>query len=170
MHRTAYIGIGSNLGDRLAHCKHALELLADRSDIRILRISPWYESDAETLDGAAAPQPPYLNGVVSIATRLTPEALLDALQEIELSLGRPRVRAKGEPRTIDLDLLLLDAERRATQTLALPHPGLSKRSFVLQPLCDIAPHVVDPESGLSAQTLLERSRERGTPQQLRRLS
>jgi 2-amino-4-hydroxy-6-hydroxymethyldihydropteridine diphosphokinase len=152
----AYIGIGSNLGDRQRHCERAIELLSQRSDLTLLRVSPWYESEATTVEGEPSDDPRYLNGAAALQTALSPEQLLSVLLDIEAVLGRPHHRTKGTPRTIDLDLLLVGNEQRATATLTLPHPRLSKRTFVLQPLCDIAPHALDPESGLSIRALLER--------------
>lgn len=152
---TAFIGIGSNEGDRLANGQRAIALLSQDEHIRVIAASPWYESEAMAGD-LPAPHPPYLNAAVCLSTSLAPEELLLALIEIERTLGRPHPRPKGKPRTIDLDLLLYDQLALEQPALRIPHPELHKRLFVLLPLCAIAPEVVHPVSGLTMQELLDR--------------
>ncbi|MBN1282914.1 MAG: 2-amino-4-hydroxy-6-hydroxymethyldihydropteridine diphosphokinase [Proteobacteria bacterium] len=147
---TAYIGIGSNLGDRLRNCRAAIDRLASYPEINITRVSRWYETGAIPALQAGAKLPDYVNGAAEIETSLSPEGLLATLQEVEAGMGRTLPRPKGQPRTMDLDLLLFGAETVDMPGLAVPHPGLSKRLFVLLPLCDIAPDAVDPRSGLTA--------------------
>ena len=150
---TAYIGIGSNIGDRLQNCKAAIDLLKLYPEIKVTRVSRWYKTEAVTLTCGAAVQPDYINGAAEIATSLSPEALLARLMEVEARMGRPKHRPKGEPRTIDLDLILYGNAMIEQNGLTVPHPGLPKRLFVLVPLCDIAPDVVDPRSGLTLSEL-----------------
>lgn len=161
MKHTAFIGIGSNLGDRSEYCRHAIELLGGRNDIRIERVSPWYESDAVPVSGSfAEEQPPYVNGVAKIITTLSARELFSAMMDVEASLGRPRPRPKGAPRTIDLDLLLYDDAVIDEPDLKIPHPEIAKRTFVLVPLCDISPDAIHSLSGQSARELLRVCREK----------
>jgi 2-amino-4-hydroxy-6-hydroxymethyldihydropteridine diphosphokinase len=166
LHHTAFIGIGSNLGDRLANCRRAVELMREANGIRVENVAPWYESDALILPEAPQEgQPAYVNGAVRLATSLSPEDLLDVLQRIEAGMGRPASHPKGAPRTIDLDLLFYDGLVMVTPRLVVPHPELAKRLFVLLPLYAIASHVRDPRSGLMIRELLnavERSLRKDT--------
>jgi len=162
MGHTAYISIGSNLGDRLENCKKALDILDCLEGISVLGVSRWYESEAETVDGESLPdEPAYINGAAEIRTSLEPAGLLARMLETEERLGRPRERKKGARRTVDLDLLLFGDELKNTPKLILPHPALAKRLFVLRPLCDIAPDALEPASGKTAETLLREALARG---------
>ena len=168
--QTAYLGLGSNLGDRHATLSTALARLASAPEVRIARVSPTYETAALTLPGQS-PQPDYLNLVVELETTLTPHALLDVCLGIEQSLGRVRHERWG-PRTLDLDVLLIhdtpppsrssrgnEAVPSApialsTSRLTLPHPRLHERAFVLAPLADLAPDLL--LSGLPIRAHLAR--------------
>lgn len=145
---TAYIGLGSNLGDRLGNLQAALKALSARGLEPAARSSV-YESDA-----LGPPQPDYLNAVVSVPTSLTPRELLEALLAVEAELGRHRGQRWG-PREIDLDLLLYGDEMVEEDGLTVPHPEMTKRSFVLLPLLEIAPDL-DLPSGEPATAFLER--------------
>ncbi len=136
---TAYMGMGSNLGERLSLLQRSLELLQQEYPISISTVSPLYET--EPVGGP--PQGLYLNACAAIETALPPVLLLRAMQEVEIKLGRVRTRRWG-PRTLDLDLLLYDTLIMHTPTLVLPHPRMTERLFVLSPLCDIAPNLVIP--------------------------
>ena len=149
---TAYIGIGSNLGDRERHIAMALALLNAHPSIDAIAQSQWREYEALTLEGEELP--PYLNGAAEINTDLTPQELLDACQSIERELGRPADHGKWQPRTIDLDIVLYDSVILETPNLTIPHAELTKRVFVLEPLCDIAPDLVIPGIGKTAQELV----------------
>lgn len=149
---TAYIGIGSNLGDREKHIAMALALLNAHPSIDAIAQSQWREYEALTLEGEELPA--YLNGVVEIHTDLTPQELLDVCQSIERELGRPADHGKWQPRTIDLDILLYNSVILETPNLTIPHSELAKRVFVLEPLCDIAPDLVVPNCGKTAQELV----------------
>jgi 2-amino-4-hydroxy-6-hydroxymethyldihydropteridine diphosphokinase len=149
---TAYIGIGSNQGDRLSYCREALRLLGQREGIDVSNVSRWYESDA-LLDHSPSDQPPYINAAARLNTSLSPESLISVLIAVEASLGRPHPRPRGEPRTIDLDLLLYDDLVIDTPALTIPHPQMTKRMFVLAPMCDIAPHLIHPLTGHSLSQL-----------------
>jgi 2-amino-4-hydroxy-6-hydroxymethyldihydropteridine diphosphokinase len=145
---TAYIGLGSNLGDRLGNLQAALKALSARGLEQVARSSV-YESDA-----LGPPQPDYLNAVVSVPTSLTPRELLEVLLAVEAELGRHRGQRWG-PREIDLDLLLYGDEMVEEDGLTVPHPEMTKRSFVLLPLLEIAPDL-DLPSGEPAAAFLER--------------
>lgn len=133
----AYLGLGSNLGDRAALIGEALAGLRAWPAIRVANASSLYE----TAPWGDPDQPDYLNAAVEIETVLSPLALLDACQEIERDLERVRGRRWG-PRTIDIDILDYDGVARADERLTLPHPRLCERAFVLVPLAEIAPDLV----------------------------
>ena len=129
-----YIGFGSNLGDRMANCRSALEALGGLPNTQITTVSSIYETEPVCAQG-----PWFLNGVVELSTALGPEELLESCQQVEVLLGRPDVRSPAAPRTIDLDLLLYGEEVFNTPTLKIPHPRMHERAFVLIPLAEIAP-------------------------------
>lgn len=137
---TAYVGIGSNLPERAAHLTHALHRLDEVATVS--GASGVYESDAV---GCPA-QPSYLNMVARLETELGPEALLERLQGIEAERGRER-SFKNAPRTLDLDLLLHGDHRLDLPGLTIPHPRMTKRAFVLVPLLELDPGLVEPHSG-----------------------
>lgn len=128
-----FIGIGSNLGDRLKNVKQALQDLGSRAEVRVLAVSSLLETKPQ-----AAPGPDYINGVVKIDTDLEPTELLAVLQQIEESLGRERP-FKGAPRTIDLDILLYADRVLNTPQLSIPHPKMLERDFVIKPLLELEP-------------------------------
>ena len=154
----AFIGIGSNQGNRMANCAKALDLLSAEKGIEVVRVSRWYESEAVT-DTPPFGQPPFINAAASISTSLRADELMAVLLRIESKLGRPHPRPKGEQRTIDLDLLLYDDLTLHIDGLDLPHPELPKRLFVLLPLCDIAPDAVHPAIGLTVRDLAARCQQ-----------
>ncbi len=135
---TAYIGLGSNLGDKKRNLQAALAKLAARK-IRIQRVSSFLETEPY----GVTDQPRFLNAVCSVQTELAPVQLLRVLLATEEELGRVRLRHWGE-RTIDLDLLMYDDLCMNTLELKLPHPDLQNRDFVLLPLAEIAPELVHP--------------------------
>jgi len=137
---TAYIALGSNLGDRAANLEFAVARLRHTPGIEVIRISSSLENPAI---GGPDDSPPFLNAAVEIRTTIAPHALLKRLLEIERELGRTR-RQKWEPRTIDLDLLLYGDQILSSQELIVPHPLMHERRFVIQPLAEIAPNVVHP--------------------------
>lgn len=142
----AFIGIGTNLGDRLRNADRAIERLAGLGTIArrssYYRTLPWGERD----------QPWYLNAVALIETALAPAELLERLRSIEAELGRKRGTRWG-PRVIDLDLLLYDDVRIATPELCIPHPRLHERAFVLIPLSEIDDRFKPPRDALDAEEL-----------------
>lgn len=152
MSERAYIGIGSNLGDRIERCQDAIRAVSEIVGITMIRVSSLYET---------APVPPasggwFINGVVSGMTTLSPEALLCELQRIEQRMGRAAERARGEDRSIDLDLLLMESRVVTRPHFVLPHPRLHQRRFVLVPLCELDPDLRHPVFGATMQELLSR--------------
>jgi len=149
--RTVAIALGSNVGERETHLEHAVRRLG--GIVRALRVSSFHE----TLPEGITDQPLFLNAAAVGESTDPPEALLGRLQEIEMERGRERPSSSpGGPRTLDLDLILVGDEVVQTGTLTVPHPRFRERAFVLEPLAEVAPDLVDPESGLTVQELLER--------------
>jgi 2-amino-4-hydroxy-6-hydroxymethyldihydropteridine diphosphokinase len=151
---TAYIGLGSNLGDRMATLRMAIQRLETLG--RIAGVSSLYETEPV----GYLEQPSFLNAVIALDTALAPADLLAALLGIERDLGRMR-SFPNAPRTLDLDLLLVDNAILDTPELTLPHPRLHERAFVLVPLEEIAPELVHPGSGKTMQELLHTLRDQG---------
>lgn len=145
----ACIGLGANLGDARATLDAAQLALAALPGTTLVAASPLYRS--APLDAGG---PDYLNGVVMLETSLSPQALLDALQRIELAHGRQRPH-RNAPRTLDLDLLLYGERRIATATLTVPHPRMHRRAFVLRPLLDVMPRASIPGIGPVVECLAD---------------
>lgn len=134
----AYIGLGSNLGDREQYLLHALERIEKNPKITITKVSSIYE----TFPVGITEQPLFLNMVIEIETSYTPIDLLNVLQKIEAEHGRRR-EIKWGPRTLDLDILLYNQENMKSERLIIPHPRMQERGFVLIPLHEINPTLVE---------------------------
>ncbi len=134
---TAYLALGSNLGDRRAHLAAALAALTRHPQTRVTAVSPVYETKAV----GVTDQPDFLNCVVRLETDLSPHALLDLCLATEQQLGRVRHERWG-PRTVDLDILLHGDTTLDDDRLTLPHPRMQERTFVLAPLADLAPDLL----------------------------
>jgi 2-amino-4-hydroxy-6-hydroxymethyldihydropteridine diphosphokinase len=148
----AFVGIGSNIGDRVTHCRAALDRLRLLPDTTLTRVSPFFESaPQEGVEGGL-----FLNAVAEIATTLPPRRLLDHLHEIEAALGRATDHAPGGERTMDLDVLLYGDVVMHEPGLTIPHPRMAERRFVLAPLVAIAPAVRHPVLGITVTELLRR--------------
>ena len=132
----AFIGLGSNLGDRRAYLKDAVEGMREHGDV--FAVSPLYETEPV---GGPTGQGRYLNLVVELATPDTPRALLERCRALEEAAGRVRSERWG-PRTLDADVLLVEGWEVDDPDLTVPHPRLWERRFVLQPLADLAPDLV----------------------------
>ncbi len=149
-----YIGLGSNLGDRAANLRGALEALRRREDIEVVEVSPFQETEP-----VGPPQPRYLNAAARVRTPLSPRELLEVLQEVEEQFGRERSVRWG-PRTLDLDILLYGERIVDQPDLRIPHPRMHERRFVLGPLRKIAPEAVHPVLDKTVRRLLRELKER----------
>lgn len=142
---TAYIGLGGNFTNSLELLGSAHKAIDAVQGIRVLAFSSFYRSKPLGL----ADQPDYVNAVMSVETTLTPNELLQALQQIELAHGRVRTGMRWGPRSLDLDILLYGLEQIAEESLTIPHLGIAEREFVLYPLAEIAPANLEiPGKGL----------------------
>ncbi len=137
---TAFLGLGSNLGDRMAHLKGARHALHSHQKLRILRASSIYETEAV---GGPENQPPYLNAVLEVQTLLRASCLLEFALAVEQQFGRCRTTRWGA-RTLDIDLLFYADHVHQEPDLIVPHPRLHERAFVLAPLTEIAPDFIHP--------------------------
>lgn len=147
----AYIGLGSNLGDREGQIRAALEAIADLPDTDLLRVSSLYDTEP----AGEVDQPNFLNAAALVDTELEPRQLLWNLLLVEKRLGRVRTQPWG-PRTIDLDLLLYGDEIIEEDDLRVPHPEIIRRSFVLVPLVELDPRLVHPGTGETMAAHLNR--------------
>lgn len=148
------IAVGANLplGEQaaLATCQEVVAALRAVEGIDVIAVSHWYESAPMPPSG----QPPYVNGVVRIATDLPPYQLLNILQKLEADYGRQR-SVPNAARTLDLDIIAYNALSQTDPKLTLPHPRAHERAFVLLPLHDVAPEWVHPSLGVGVDALLE---------------
>lgn len=151
-----YLGLGSNLGNRLANLQDALRRLPPA--VRVAAVSPLYESDPL----GPANQPPYFNAVCAGETELSAAALLAAVKAIEWALGR-RPGPRWGPRPIDIDILLFGDQSLRSPALTLPHPALLERSFVLTPLAALAPGLILAD-GRAVSVLAEQAGAEGLRQ------
>ena len=156
-----FIALGSNLGDRGNWLQQAREKLSASPAVQVIRASSLYE----TAPVGKTDQPAFLNQVVEIRTKLTPNDLLTRLLQIELELGRERHERWG-PRNIDLDVLAYGEFQIQTDRLTLPHPELQRRRFVLAPWAAIAPEFEVVGFNATVQELLRRCTDHGRVQQL----
>jgi 2-amino-4-hydroxy-6-hydroxymethyldihydropteridine diphosphokinase len=146
-----YIGIGSNLGDSLKNCRHAVEMLSRIKGVELETVSSFYSTEPVGMEN----QNYFINAVAEIKTELCARDLLQALQKIENDMGRIR-GVKGGPRIIDLDILFYGQNVMDGQDLIIPHPEMHKRRFVLEPLCEIASYFIHPSFGVSIRGLNDR--------------
>jgi 2-amino-4-hydroxy-6-hydroxymethyldihydropteridine diphosphokinase len=147
--RRGYLGLGSNLGDREAHLRAALDALPDHG-VAVDAVSSLYETEPV---GELLEQPDFLNAVVRVRTDLDPEALLDACKAIEVEHGRMFGGPRHGPRTIDIDILVLGDVELDGDRLSLPHPDLTSRRFVLAPLLELDPDLTLPDGTTAADAL-----------------
>jgi len=137
----AYLALGSNVGDRLAHLQRAIDTMRAEPALTVVAVSKVYETDPV----GGPEQGVYLNAVVAIETALEPRPLLSLAQRLERDAGRVRAERWG-PRTLDVDILLYDDIRVDDEDLTIPHPRMWERGFVLAPLRDVAPDLVDADA------------------------
>ncbi len=147
--KTAYIGIGSNLGDRRQNCLKAIEMMERIPGCELSGRSDWYLTKPVGTKG----QEWYVNGVVSLSTKIAPQNLLRNLLAIEAEMGRVR-KERWESRIIDLDILLYGHEIIHEENLTVPHPLMHMRKFVLVPLVQMDPNLIHPSLGVSMAELL----------------
>jgi 2-amino-4-hydroxy-6-hydroxymethyldihydropteridine diphosphokinase len=151
MGKTAYIGFGSNLGDRAASFEAALEALDDLPGTVVTKRSGLYETEPEGLsDGGAS----FLNAVIELETELSIQSLMSKIRAIERRLGKSSDHRSDLSRPIDLDLLLYGDEVLKEEDLEVPHPRMASRAFVIVPLAEVAPHAFLPPKGPDAAELL----------------
>jgi len=148
---TAYLGLGSNLGERWGNLERALNFLSQR--LRLEKLSSIYDSEPV----GNAQQPRFLNMACQASTTLSPPALLALAKGIEAKMGR--TGGSGAPRLIDIDILFYGDQVIKTPELVVPHPRLTERAFVLVPLVEIAPELVHPVEGKTARELLAALKE-----------
>ncbi len=159
--QSVWVGLGSNLGDPLAHLRAAIEGLKNIPDTRLLMTSAWYRNPPM----GPVSQPDYINSVAGLLTVLSARQLLLELQALERAAGRDR--AKSEPwgaRELDLDILSYGQQRVDEPGLTIPHPGIAERNFVLFPLIDTAPGLLIP--GVAPLGQLVKLHDRSTVQRL----
>lgn len=158
MIQNAYVGLGSNLGDRAGFLLLAVRGMLD-AGLDVIRLSSIYETEAVDHED----QPPFLNMVAELrgSTLPSPEQVMARLLQIEYALGRTRDVPKG-PRTIDLDLLFFKDQLSDTEFLTLPHPRLPARRFVLVPLTELVPNLIHPVIGKSLNEMLSQTKDRST--------
>jgi 2-amino-4-hydroxy-6-hydroxymethyldihydropteridine diphosphokinase len=145
---TAYIGLGANLGDRLATLREAVRRLGELGEVT--HVSSLYETAPVGYEA----QPAFLNAVVALQTSLEASPLVQQMLEIEAALGRVRT-FRNAPRTLDLDLLLLGDVVVTAEDVQVPHPRIQERAFVLAPLAEIAPDTLHPVLGCAIQDLYD---------------
>ena len=146
---TGYLGLGSNVGDRVAHLRAARDSL-DEHGVRVLRASSAYETEPQ---GEILDQPDFLNACVEIETDLAPEELLDVCKVVEVEVGRLIGGPRHGPRTIDVDVLLLGDLEHESERLRIPHRDVLERRFVLAPLVELDPGLALPDGTLLADAL-----------------
>lgn len=147
--KTAYLGLGTNLGDRAGNLRDAITRLAS-DECQIARESSVYETEPRDVPD----QPWFLNQVIELKTTLFPLQLLLRVQRVEREMGRKRIVAKG-PRLIDIDILLFGTAIVSAEGLEIPHPRMWERRFVLEPLAELVPELRDPRTKASIQRMLK---------------
>lgn len=148
MKTTAYLSLGSNLGDRESNLREAIARLRELGFVS--KVSAFYETEPVEVAGK---QPWFLNCAATVETELTPLEFLNRLLAIEQSMGRKRTEPKG-PRTIDMDIIFFGGEVLDTKDLTLPHSAMQHRRFVLEPLAEIAPEAIHPVLQRTVRELL----------------
>lgn len=150
MKNTAYIALGTNIGDRNKNLKEAIQSIRDNEKIELVNASSIYETDPVGL----TEQNQFLNMVLHVETNLNPFELLDFCLSVEAKLGRKREIRWG-PRIIDLDILLYNQENIETEKLIIPHPRMKERAFVIVPLKEISPNITFPKMEKPLEFYLE---------------
>jgi len=149
MMRSGYLGLGSNVGDRVEHLRAAIAALPEHG-VEVEAVSSAYETEpvGEVLD-----QPDFLNAAIRVRTDIEPEPLLEVCKAIEVEQGRMLAASRHSPRPLDIDLLLLGDIELSTERLTLPHPEVTSRRFVLTPLLELDPDLTLPDGTRLADAL-----------------
>lgn len=156
---TAYIALGSNLGDKQQNIKMSIRSIKQLKNTSVTGISGFYRTLAEGRayrQADSIQQPNFVNAAIEIKTSLSAMALLKELLRIEKTLGRFRVNGKLLPRPIDLDILLYGQKTYRSSHLTIPHPRMHRRRFVLEPLCELVPNLIHPVLNKPICTLLSK--------------
>ncbi len=153
----AYIGVGSNIGDKLLNCKNGVMALAERQNTKIKKWSRFYQTEPVDYKN----QDWFINGVVKIETDIDAFQLIKELKSIEHAAGRMDNTVRFGPRILDMDILLFDDIVVNSCGLIIPHPRMHKRRFVLKPICDIDPSIVHPVLNQELRYLLAALDENG---------
>jgi 2-amino-4-hydroxy-6-hydroxymethyldihydropteridine diphosphokinase len=149
---TAFLGLGSNMGDSVSTLMQAVRTLNQCPSISVVHMSSLIQTSAQGPDGALITQPDYINGVCQIQTSQSPLELLQTTQQIEIQYGRLS-KGDGQSRSLDIDILLFGDLCVEMSALTIPHRLMHMRDFVLFPMCEIAPDVVHPRFQKTMQTL-----------------
>lgn len=150
-----FLGLGSNIGDRLSFLRKAVTGINDRKDIIVNKMSSVYESDAWGVEE----QNSFLNMVMEISSSLSAAELLTFLKYLEINTGRKQ-RARWTEREIDIDIIFYGNKIINLENIIIPHPEMQNRKFVLMPLCEIDKDFIHPVSGISCETLLQCTRDK----------
>jgi 2-amino-4-hydroxy-6-hydroxymethyldihydropteridine diphosphokinase len=150
-HTLVYISVGSNLGDKLENCRGGIASLTQSGENELVDQSSYYRT--EPVD--YTDQDWFVNAAILIRTQMSPQTLLRNLKQIEQEAGRVEKTVRFGPRVLDMDILLFGDLVLDTPALTIPHPRMHRRRFVLQPICDITPHVVHPVLNRSMSELLQ---------------
>ncbi len=149
----AFIGLGSNLGDRKKNIENSVDLLVGTKKANLLKRASYYETEP-----IGPNQPWFINTAIKVETSLSPEGLLDRCKEVEGRIGRFDTTHWG-PRLVDLDLLLFEDRVLSSERLEIPHPQMEKREFVLRPLIELEPELIHPELNIPLKELLTKTEE-----------
>jgi 2-amino-4-hydroxy-6-hydroxymethyldihydropteridine diphosphokinase len=155
----AYLSIGSNMGDRLHHCRSAMTALCADGSVQLAAFSPFYE----TAPVDFTDQEWFLNAAAKVHTALSPQDLLHKMQAVQAAACRKIDTIRFGPRILDLDIIFYEDMIVQAEELTIPHPRMHKRRFVLQPICDIDPYVLHPILGRQVQQLLSLLAEKEQP-------
>lgn len=161
---TAWIGLGSNVGDKIHFIARAIEEMSKLETTRVVKLSSLYETAPVEVEGGA-----FINAVAKIETGLPARELLRNLLTLEKVMGRERTPGKVDPRAIDMDLLLYDEERIEEPELILPHPRMTDRRFVMEPLAELDPDISIPGTGLTAARIARNLAKSDPDQRVKRL-
>ena len=149
---TVIISVGSNMGDKIAHCRFGISQMAAHPDVEVTATSPFYR----TAPVDYTEQDWFVNAAFRIMTLLGPHDLLQVAKAVQAAAGQGQKAIRFGPRILDLDLIFFDQVILSHADLELPHPRMHKRRFVLQPICDIDPQFVHPTLGCCVQDLLQK--------------